>query len=117
MLHIQRPRRLQGPAHRTDHTYEAMALRWAQVCNDPLLQDLPAKIELNALGVIASSPAGNRHGIRQAAVVRAWSARRSTEARQHRRGRGSILRDAGLTQNGIFPVQMSLYMTQSPMKL
>jgi Uma2 family endonuclease len=49
---------------------EALALRWAQLCNDPRLHDLPGKIELNAYGVIEMSPASNRHGIRQAAVAR-----------------------------------------------
>ena len=50
---------------------EALALRWAELCNDPLLQGLPGKIELNAYGVIEMSPASNRHGIQQAAIVRA----------------------------------------------
>ena len=50
---------------------EALALRWAELCSDPLLRDLPGKIELNAYGVIEMSPASNRHGMRQAAVVRA----------------------------------------------
>jgi Uma2 family endonuclease len=52
--------------------YEALALRWAELCNDPLLRDLPGKIELNALGVIEMSPASNRHGMKQAAIVRAF---------------------------------------------
>lgn len=50
---------------------EALSLRWAELCNDPLLHDLPGKIELNAYGVIEMSPASNRHGIQQAAIVRA----------------------------------------------
>lgn len=50
---------------------EALALRWAELCNDPRLHDLPGKIELNAYGVIEMSPASNRHGMQQAAVVRA----------------------------------------------
>jgi len=50
---------------------ESLALRWAELCNDPLLHDLPGKIELNAYGVIEMSPASNRHGIQQAAIVRA----------------------------------------------
>jgi Uma2 family endonuclease len=40
---------------------EALALRWAEVCNDPTLRDLPYKIELNAYGTIEMSPANNRH--------------------------------------------------------
>ena len=50
---------------------EALALRWAELCNDPLLRDLPGKIELNAYGVIEMSPASNRHGINQMAIGRA----------------------------------------------
>jgi Uma2 family endonuclease len=52
-------------------SYEAMALRWAELCNDPLLRDLPGKIELNAYGVIEMSPASNRHGMKQAAIAQA----------------------------------------------
>ena len=51
--------------------HEALALRWAELCNDPLLRDLPGKIELNAYGVIEMSPASNRHGMKQAAIARA----------------------------------------------
>lgn len=40
---------------------EALALRWAEVVNDPALRDLPYKIELNAYGKIEMSPANNRH--------------------------------------------------------
>lgn len=50
---------------------EALALRWAELCNDPLLHDLPGKIELNGYGVIEMSPASNRHGLNQAAIARA----------------------------------------------
>ena len=50
---------------------EALALRWTELCNDPLVRDLPGKIELNAYGVIEMSPASNRHGINQAAIARA----------------------------------------------
>lgn len=42
-------------------TPEALALRWAEVCRDPALRDLPYKIELNAWGKIEMSPASNRH--------------------------------------------------------
>jgi Uma2 family endonuclease len=52
--------------------YEALALRWAELCNDPLLRDLPGKIELNAYGVIEMSPANNRHGIKQVAIAQAF---------------------------------------------
>jgi Uma2 family endonuclease len=50
---------------------EALALRWAELCNDPRLQDLPGKIELNGFGVIEMSPASNRHGMNQAAIAHA----------------------------------------------
>ncbi len=42
-------------------TPESLALRWAEVCRDPLLRDLPYKIELNAWGKIEMRPASNRH--------------------------------------------------------
>ena len=51
---------------------EALALRWAELCNDPLLRDLPGKIELNAYGVIEMSPASNRHALNQAAIAQAF---------------------------------------------
>lgn len=51
--------------------HEALVLRWTELCNDPLLRDLPGKIELNAYGVIEMSPASNRHGRQQAAIAAA----------------------------------------------
>ena len=48
---------------------EALALRWAELCADPLLRDLPYKIELNAWGKIEMSPASNRHARLQGAVT------------------------------------------------
>lgn len=52
------------------HTaYETLALRWAELCNDTRLQDLPFKIELNAYGVMEMSPASTRHGRFQARVA------------------------------------------------
>ncbi|MCU0868226.1 MAG: Uma2 family endonuclease [Burkholderiales bacterium] len=47
---------------------EALALRWHELLADPLLADLPYKIELNAWGKIEISPASNRHGYLQMAV-------------------------------------------------
>lgn len=35
---------------------------WATIISDPLLQNLPYKIELNEHGTIMMSPASNRHG-------------------------------------------------------
>ena len=51
--------------------HEVLALRWAELCNDPLLRDLPGKVELNIYGVIEMSPASNRHGMKQADIARA----------------------------------------------
>ena len=50
-------------------SHEALALRWAEVCNDPLLRDLPGKVELNAFGTIELSPASTRHARLQAAIA------------------------------------------------
>ena len=50
-------------------TPEALLSRWDEVLRDPSLQDLPYKIELNAWGKVEMSPASNRHGRLQAAVV------------------------------------------------
>jgi Uma2 family endonuclease len=51
--------------------HEALALRWAALCNDPLVRNLPGKIELNGYGVMEMSPASNRHGIAQGAIAQA----------------------------------------------
>lgn len=37
-------------------------MQWAEVISNPLLQDLPFKIELNKFGNILMSPASNQHG-------------------------------------------------------
>jgi hypothetical protein len=37
-------------------------MRWADVIDNPLLQNLPFKIELNRWGRIEMSPASNQHG-------------------------------------------------------
>jgi Uma2 family endonuclease len=41
--------------------YETLALRWAEICNDATLRDLPFKVELNAFGTMEMSPASTRH--------------------------------------------------------
>lgn len=46
-------------------------MQWQEVLDNPLLKDLPFKVELNEWGQIVMSPASNRHGILQAAIVRA----------------------------------------------
>ena len=37
-------------------------MEWAEVIDDPILSDLPFKIELNKFGKILMSPASNHHG-------------------------------------------------------
>jgi len=37
-------------------------MQWSEVISNPLLQDLPFKIELNKFGNILMSPASNQHG-------------------------------------------------------
>ena len=44
-------------------------MTWEEVCADPLLQDLPYKIELNRWGNIEMSPARSRHGEHQAEIA------------------------------------------------
>ena len=50
-------------------TPEALVGRWEEVLKDPLLRDLPYKIELNAWGKLEMSPASNRHGRLQAVLA------------------------------------------------
>jgi Uma2 family endonuclease len=45
-------------------------MEWANVINNPLLRDLPFKIELNKWGKILMSPASNNHGRLQYEVGR-----------------------------------------------
>jgi Uma2 family endonuclease len=44
-------------------------MEWAEVLKNPLLQNLPFKIELNKFGKLLMSPASNRHGILQSKVI------------------------------------------------
>jgi hypothetical protein len=37
-------------------------MEWSEVINNPLLQNLPFKIELNKFGQVLMSPASNQHG-------------------------------------------------------
>lgn len=48
---------------------EALALRWREVLTDPVLQELPYKIELNAWGKVEMTPASNRHSRLQGLVL------------------------------------------------
>lgn len=46
-------------------------MNWQEVCEDPLLQDLPYKLELNRFGQIVMSPASNEHGRLQTRIAAA----------------------------------------------
>ncbi len=48
---------------------EALVLRWTEVINDPVLRNLPYKLELNTSGKIEMSPANNRRGRLQALIA------------------------------------------------
>ena len=43
-------------------------MTWEEIINDPMLQNLPFKIETNRFGQILMSPATNKHGIIQSDV-------------------------------------------------
>ncbi len=44
-------------------------MQWQDVINDPCLQNLPYKIELNEWGQIIMTPASNKHGYYQAEIA------------------------------------------------
>src|SRR5258708_32591286 len=48
---------------------EVLIIRWNEAIDDPSLQDLPYKIEINAWGKIEMSPASNRHSRLQGLVT------------------------------------------------
>ena len=54
----------------TATSQETLALRWAQICNDHALRDLPYKIELNVFGNIEINAANNRHARLQGELAR-----------------------------------------------
>ena len=74
-------------------SHEALALRWAELCNDPLLRDLPGKIELNAYGTIEMSPASTRHARLQATIAHALT--------QQLPGEGAMTECAIATDEGV----------------
>lgn len=45
-------------------------MTWDEILNDPVLRDLPFKIETNKFGQILMSPVTNKHGITQFDVGR-----------------------------------------------
>jgi len=61
---------LDGSTDMGDYSsYAAAALRWAEVCADPALRDLPFKIELNAWGKIEMSPGSTWHARQSGRVI------------------------------------------------
>lgn len=52
-------------------------MNWASAIENPLLRNLPFKIELNKFGQILMSPASNRHGRTQSRIVIALARRRA----------------------------------------
>lgn len=44
-------------------------MQWEQICKDPILQNLPFKIETNEWGQIVMSPATNKHGYLQGMIA------------------------------------------------
>ncbi len=42
---------------------------WAEICEDPILKDLPYKIQTDKWGNIMMSPATNEHGMYQAKII------------------------------------------------
>ena len=51
-------------------------MQWADVLNNPWLQNLPFKIELNRWGKIELSPASNQHGAMQVDIAATLRKRR-----------------------------------------
>lgn len=67
-------------------------MRWSDVIDNPYLQNLPFKIELNRWGKIEMSPASNRDGITQAEL---------TAELKRRRG-GKVVSECSVqTSNGV----------------
>ena len=50
-------------------TREALGMRYRELCADPLLANVPGKIELDLWGRILMSPASNYHSMLQARLV------------------------------------------------
>ena len=67
---------------------------WVSVINDPLLRDLPFKIELDKWGRILMSPASNHHGRLQFEA--------GARIRDVMRGRGAIITECSIrTSQGV----------------
>ena len=72
-------------------TSQALAERYRQLCADPLLENIPGKIELDVLGRILMSPASNYHGMLQIKVGRSLASLGGTAIAE-----ASIATDSGL---------------------
>ena len=64
---------------RTRPAYDG-PVTWADVCADPILQDLPFKIELDRFGRILMSPASTRHSRAQGQIARLLEGKLGGEA-------------------------------------
>ncbi len=53
-------------------------MTWDEIINNPILQNLPFKIETNRFGQILMSPASNKHGMIQSEVDRKIHARKKS---------------------------------------
>ncbi|HLC17161.1 MAG TPA: Uma2 family endonuclease [Thermodesulfovibrionia bacterium] len=62
-------------------------MTWAEVLENPMLRNLPFKIELNEWGNIVMSPASNKHGYLQSELV--------GFLRQHKRG-GKVITECSI---------------------
>lgn len=45
-------------------------MHWQEICENPLLQNLPFKIETNKWGKLEMSPASNEHGLYQSMLIK-----------------------------------------------
>jgi len=69
-------------------------MEWAELLADPVLRDLPYKVELNEYGKIVMSPASNRHGAIQGELY--------ALLRQQLRGRGRPITECSIqTAKGV----------------
>ncbi len=51
-----------------EHDQQGNSMEWSDILNDPTLQNLPFKIELDKFGKLLMSPASNKHGIAQSRI-------------------------------------------------
>lgn len=70
-----------------------LVVKWNELIENPLLQNLPYKIELNKFGTILMSPASNRHGNLQIEV--------GIKLKEHRKGGRVFAECSILTSEGV----------------